>query len=172
MFIQQFRSENSESQYYGIVGIRRILSIPNDPPVQEVIDNGLVIDFIKYLDHIWPEFQFEALWCLTNIACGTTEHCVSLVNKGAIPKIVAIVDSPIQEVEEQAIWALGNIAGDSTKVRDKVIQCKGLEKILKHFSTADRPSLVKHCTWSLSNFCRSKPAPDYEIMKQVRILNL
>jgi len=75
------------------------------------------------------------------------------------------MDSNIQEIQEQAIWAIGNIAGDSLKIRDRVIQKKGLEKILQHFSTAERPTLIKHCVWAISNFCRSKPAPDYEIMK-------
>jgi hypothetical protein len=75
------------------------------------------------------------------------------------------MDSQIQEIQEQALWAVGNIAGDSVKVRDRVIQKRGLEKIIKHFSTAERTTLIKHCVWAISNFCRSKPAPEYELMK-------
>jgi hypothetical protein len=122
---------------------------------------------VKYLDHTLPEFQFEALWALTNIASGTSDHTSSIVNKGGIQKIIELVDSKVQEIEEQAIWALGNIAGDSVRVRDKVIQARGLEKIIKHFVTAERISLIKQCVWSISNFCRSKPAPDYSLMKPV-----
>jgi len=41
-----------------------------------------------------------------------------------------------------------------------------LKKILKVLNLAgERKSLIKQCVWSISNFCRSKPAPDYEIMK-------
>jgi hypothetical protein len=154
----------------GLVGIRKVLSLPNEPPIQEVIDAGLVYDFIKYLEHSLPEFQFEALWCLTNIASGTSEHTLSVVNKGGINKIIALIDSNIQEIQEQAIWAIGNIAGDSIKIRDKVIAAKGLEKIIKVFYTAERNTLIKHCTWSISNFCRSKPPPDYEHLKPVKYI--
>ncbi len=129
-----------------------------------MIDAGLVFDFIKYLDHSLPEFQFEALWCLTNIASGTSDHTQSVVNKGGIEKIINLMDSNIHEIQEQAVWAIGNIASDSVKTRDKVIHKRGLEKIIKIFTTAERVNLVKHCTWSISNFCRSKPSPDYEVI--------
>lgn len=139
--------------------------LANFPPIQEVIDAGLVFDFTKYLDHSLPEFQFEALWCLTNIASGTSDHTMSVVNKGGIEKIITLMDSNIHEIQEQAVWAIGNIASDSVKTRDKVIQKRGLEKIIKIFTTAERVNLIKHCVWSISNFCRSKPAPDFELMK-------
>jgi importin subunit alpha-1 len=87
------------------------------------------------------------------------------VNKGGIEKIIGLIDSNIHEIQEQAIWAIGNIASDSVKTRDKVIQKRGLEKIIKIFTTAERINLIKHCVWSISNFCRSKPAPAYDLMK-------
>ncbi len=117
------------------------------------------------MDHSLPEFQFEALWCLTNIASGTSDNTQSIVVKGGIEKIISLIDSNFQEIQEQAIWAIGNIAGDSVKIRDRVIQKKGLEKIIKHFATAERSTLIKHCVWALSNFCRSKPAPEFDLMK-------
>jgi hypothetical protein len=164
-FVAQFKSEDIQQQYVGLIGIRKILSIANEPPVQEVIDRGLVYDFIKYLEHNLPEFQFEALWCLTNIASGTSDHTNSIINKGGVQKIIALIDNPIQEIQEQAIWAIGNIAGDSIKVRDKIIQIGGMDKIIKYLNTGERESLIKQCVWSISNFCRSKPAPDYEFLK-------
>jgi importin subunit alpha-1 len=112
-----------------------------------------------------PEFRFEALWCLTNIASGTSDNTQSIVIKGGVEKIISLIDSNIQEIQEQAIWAVGNIAGDSLKVRDRVIDKKGLEKILKVFATAERNTLIKHSAWAISNFCRSKPAPAYEHLK-------
>lgn len=92
---------------------------------------------------------------------------MSVVNKGGIQKIIPLIDSTIQELQEQAIWAIGNLAGDSVKIRDRVIQAKGFEKIMKAFYTAERPSLLKQCTWAISNFCRSKPAPEWDLLKPV-----
>lgn len=105
------------------------------------------------------------MWCLTNVASGTSDHTQSIVVKGGIEKLISLIDSNVQEIQEQAIWAVGNVAGDSLKVRDRVIDKRGLEKILKVFSTAERNTLIKHCAWALSNFCRSKPPPKYEYLK-------
>ena len=35
-------------QHYGAFGIRKLLSRPRNPPIQIVIDSGLVPKFIKY----------------------------------------------------------------------------------------------------------------------------
>jgi len=51
------------------------------------------------------------------------------------------------------------------KIRDKVIHEKGFDAIIKHFTTAERPALIKHCVWAISNFCRSKPPPDFEVLR-------
>jgi importin subunit alpha-1 len=112
-----------------------------------------------------PEFKFEALWSIANVASGTSDQTQSIINKGGIQKLIALIDYPIQEIQEQAIWATGNIAGDSVKVRDRVISLGGLEKIIKYLSTAERESLIKHCVWAISNFCRSKPPPEYDALK-------
>jgi hypothetical protein len=141
-------------------------NVAQDPPIQEVIDAGLVTDFIRFLDHSYPEFQFEALWCLTNIASGTTDQANSVVNKGGLAKIINLMDSKIQEIQDQAVWALGNLAGDSVKIRDRIIHQGGYQKIIKLFSTAERPSLIKQCTWAISNFCRTKPPVEYSLLKQ------
>jgi hypothetical protein len=61
-----------------------------------------VYDFLKYLDHEYPEFQYEALWCLTNIASSSNhDYSYSIINKEGIPKIIAKIDSNIQEIQEQ-----------------------------------------------------------------------
>lgn len=124
-----------------------------------------MVEFINYLDCKLPEFQFEALWCLTNIAGGTSEHTRALASKGAIDKIVFLFDSEYQEIQDQALWTIGNIACDSLKLRDQIIKKKGLEKIIKYLSTADRTILIKTAVWAVSSFCHSTPPPDFELMR-------
>jgi hypothetical protein len=58
-----------------IVGIRRLLSHEQSPPIQATIDANLVPRFMQLLQRVdIPKLQFEAAWCLTNIASGEKDH--------------------------------------------------------------------------------------------------
>lgn len=87
----QNKLENLPQMIQGVMGsdpalqtecttqFRRLLSIEKNPPIQQVIDSGVVPRFVEFLrrdDN--PALQFEAAWALTNIASGTSEH-VSVV---------------------------------------------------------------------------------------------
>ena len=56
--LQSINSEEILRQHYGLIGIRKILSIAENPPIQSIIDAGLVpkmIDYIKQNDY--PQLQ-------------------------------------------------------------------------------------------------------------------
>ncbi len=74
-----------------------------NPPLQEIVDAGLIYDFLKLLEHSFEEIKFEALWCLTNIASSNNEHVNSIVMKGGISKVLNFVDSEIIEIQSQVI---------------------------------------------------------------------
>ena len=155
----------SEEQYLmAAQGFRKVLSLEHHPPIQEVIDAGVLpflIDWIQKFDY--PQLQYESAWTITNIASGTHQHCLAIVDKGAIPFLIQLMNSTNEEIKELAVWALGNIGGDSAYCRDVILQNQGLPLLIKCFKSSQKHTMIKRASWSISLLCKGKPPPDFKI---------
>lgn len=155
-------NDDTTIKLLAVVGMRKLLSIENNPPIQAVIDANLVTVFITLMHHHIPKFQFEAAWCLTNIASGSTDHVNNLIEKDVLKHFITLLQSPHVEVIEQVIWGIGNIAGDSPMTRDSVLASGALEKIaIVLEQAAPGTSFMRNASWALSNLCRGRPQPQY-----------
>jgi hypothetical protein len=152
------------------IEFRRMLSIEDCPPIEQVIKSGVVPRLMQFLSYNNEQkLQFEAAWTITNIASGTTAHTKCVVEYGGISCFVNLLRSPNAEVREQAVWALGNIAGDSPEYRDLVLKTgdsmQRLITILENDHTSPKLTMIRNATWCMSNFCRGKPKPNFNQIK-------
>jgi len=161
--VAQIHSADPGMQLTAVTHFRKLLSIERAPPIEEVINAGVVPRFVQLLqvaDN--PALQFEAAWALTNIASGTSEHTREVISNGAVPIFVQLLLSPNDDVREQAVWALGNIAGDSPECRDLVLNHGALLPLLDQLNPSAKMSMLRNATWTLSNLCRGKPQPRWD----------
>jgi len=153
----------SEELLEAVQGFRKMLSIEDKPPVEEVIECGAVPMFVRMLSYDCDKVQFEAAWALTNVA--STEYTRTVVDCGGVPGLVQLLLSASANVREQCAWCLGNIAGDSVELRDIVLATGALDPLLKNIQNPESNSLLSNAVWALSNFCRGKPQADLNAVK-------
>ena len=165
--INLFHSQNIDDKFKGLIGIRKLLSLESNPPIQEIIELNIVQELISLLDSNLYEFKYEATYCLCNIASGTSDQANSIIIYGGIPKIWNLLDCQIEEIKTQTIWLVSNLVGDSTKIRDALIENKILDKILTILASTNNENYINMSTWCISNFFRVKPTPKKDICAKI-----
>ncbi|UKK03023.2 importin alpha [Theileria orientalis] len=165
-YVNGIKSSDYETQLTCTKHFRKLLSLELDPPIEHIVNTGVVPIFIDFLSRYdAPELQFEAAWAITNIASGNQQQTKVATDNGAVPKLIALLEAPKEEVREQAIWALGNIAGDSAQCRDLVLGLGALKPLLFLLNSSQSTSLLRNATWTISNLCRGKPKPFFDDIK-------
>ena len=81
--------------------------------------------------------------------------------------MINLLKSPNIEVVEQAIWGIGNIAGDGPRIRDIVIDAGAVDPIADILdSKIHSHNFTRTASWTLSNFCSGRPAPNLQKVKR------
>ena len=152
-------------QVAGIRGFRRLLSCEKSPPVQECVSSGAIPYFVSFLQREdCTDLQFEAAWALTNIA--STNYTKLIVECGSVPHLTKLLTSAVPDIREQAAWCLGNVAGDGPELRNFVLNSGALQPLVMNVMQPASLSLMRNCVWALSNFCRGKPQPSLDVIKE------
>lgn len=139
--------------------IRRMLSRDKNPPIDEVVNEGLVVALVQALGVTDRKVQYEAAWALTNVVSGTSRHTQAAVDAGATMALITLAgNTDDQSLVDQCIWAVANIMGDGPMFRNHAIECGVLELLTKCIENLDKLeiNLIRTLSWLCSNVCRHK----------------
>lgn len=107
--VQSAKSSNPEERLVTIKSVRKLLSSFKNPPIDELIQSGIMPVLVQNLaDNQHSAIQFEVAWALTNIASGNSDQTNAVVQHGAVPIFIKLLESDIMSLTEQVVWALGN----------------------------------------------------------------
>jgi len=165
--IEDVSSTDLKKQAYAVIGLRKLLSEGQDPPISEAVNSGAILILIKLLEYSSNfRIQSEAAWCLSSLCAGTSEETKKVIDYGVIPSFISALKSSHEEVVEQCLWGLGNIAGDSAQLRDVVIKAGAVEPMVKVLENAVGLAVKSTGIWALLNMYRVKPAAPYEAIEK------
>jgi HEAT repeat protein len=164
LLIELICAKEDHKVLFGIVGLRKLLSFIENPPIQNVIDANLLPVLLSLIGRTdFPRLQFEVLWCLTNIASGKAEHVQALIDKGAIPIFISLLASNQKNIVEQSIWALGNIAGEDSYFKSLILKEGAIKPLAQILANSESNSmLARNCAWCITNLLRGKPLPSLD----------
>ncbi len=84
------------------------------------------------INHCNREIQKEACWTLSNIAAGTVDQIQAVIDSGAIPPLVSLVNDETtdQEVRSEACWVVLNATSCGSDAQIGVLVAEGCVSVL------------------------------------------
>ncbi|KAJ6252298.1 importin subunit alpha-4 [Anaeramoeba flamelloides] len=101
---KQLQSKNNKEKTEASEIIRNLLSIPEDPPIDQVLQCKILPILVDLLqDPKEPDLQFNAAWIISNIASGLSEHTKLVVESNTIPIFVGLLGSKNEDIQLQVL---------------------------------------------------------------------
>ena len=96
-YVKKIYDNDPQKQFESASFIRKLLSVENNPPIDDVMKTGVVPRLIAMLDYngkeeqIYEKIKFELTWILLNISSGTHEQVNILILHDIIPKFITLL---------------------------------------------------------------------------------
>jgi len=160
--IAMILQEDSMFHYEGTYRLRLNLC-KHTSFIGEAVQRNVVAPLVEFLKrNEEPLLQCEAAWCLTNICSTESRYTLEVIDAGAIPLLLDLLECGVSQIVVQAMWCLANIAADSTSTRDAVLHMSPVPLMVRIIKKDSSDNLIRTTCWAISNLCRGNPRPLFE----------
>jgi Armadillo/beta-catenin-like repeat len=164
--VRRVNGNDSAAQKLATARFALLLSIPDDPPIQRVVDSGVVPRLVEFLlREDAPKLQLEAEAALVSIALGTSAQAKVVLDAGAIPYLFRLLHSPDDEGKADAARSLGLMAGANLDSRDFLLRNHAMQQLLSLINRSASPAVIRRATWAASTLCWGHPHPPLALVR-------
>lgn len=127
--IQQNSQPPLEDIAHHVLGLRKILSRSESPPIRRIIQTdvpNIVLFLMRHYQNLTVHILHEVLWILSNIASGPTSIVTQLFQ--ALPELEELAygfmnpDAAPSLIVAQAMWFVSNRLGDGSDIIERYIE--------------------------------------------------
>ncbi|GCA62180.1 importin subunit alpha [Kipferlia bialata] len=167
--VELVRSRVVEEVSKGFAQLRSALALPEPPLFIATTYPDILRKAVQFLDPSYAEdTRHEAVWFLTNVTSGQSEHVQAVCQAGAIPSLLDLIRDASISLGDHAVWCLANVAGDTVEYRDMLLTA-GVIPLLVAFIAREGQidSTIRTAVWCLSNITRGRPPVPYELVRSL-----
>ncbi|KAF2308290.1 hypothetical protein GH714_039908 [Hevea brasiliensis] len=155
-------SDDGSLQLEATTQFRKLLSIERNPPIEEVIQSGVVPRFVEFLvredfpqlHHPSPSVLVPALRTVGNIVTGDDIQTQAVIEAGLIGPLVNLVQNAEFDIKKEAAWAISNATSGGTHDQIKYLVSQGCIKPLCDLLVCPDPRIVTVCLEGLENILK------------------
>jgi|TARA_B110000914_G_scaffold171496_1_gene152243 importin subunit alpha-1 len=139
---------------------------PNEQ-IQVVLNNVALDRIVPYMAPSWrSSIQIPALRVMGNVVSGNDLQTQHVIECGAVPSIVAMLNSHKSSIRKETCWVLSNIAAGSAQQIQLLVDCQVFTPLRVMMNT-ESYTIVKEIAWIVSNACEGGNAAQISHIMQV-----
>ncbi|KAI8812500.1 armadillo-type protein [Cladochytrium replicatum] len=124
--------------------------------IDRLLNEQLCLRLVELLTLDDPIITNPILRTMTNIASGDDEHTQMLIDAGALPHLVRLLNSPMYPIRLETLMTISNIAAGTHAQVQALIDLNIIATVLRMLNAEEDGRLKKESVWVLCNAASSR----------------
>ena len=160
-FVFKASSHDINVQLVGIKEVKSVASRELNPPIDQLVDLGIIPILVDCLKKGNEELAWEANSILAIIVSGSSEWAEKIVAVGAVPELLKLLSSPNESLRERVVQILGHMVDAGNESAKECYRQGVLDYVLKSVTPFASSSFVQCVFQFIENSCNIRENTDW-----------